>query len=178
MIYPESINIRILPNGNLRLTADNALRKAMREARDDGRCERDIWNDIWERHWTNGGPYPVDPDSYFFGLTGDPYMICAEFTDFLAGEPIPDHDKEEEDWPLAPYDCCVCYGKKWHNPNWMLDDVVGILIKKGSYTLALWDDTGNTADLRSATWTQAGSDASYDAYVNCLDRKNEGRAVA
>lgn len=57
----EQINAKILPNGNLKLTANNATRLHIKEKLQEGReCHHSIMLDLFESYFTNGSFHPFD----------------------------------------------------------------------------------------------------------------------
>jgi hypothetical protein len=70
----EQITAKILPNGNLKLTANNETRKYIKEQLLDNKGFWNIWMDLFEHYFTNGSYHPFDAGAGnpFVGLSDAP----------------------------------------------------------------------------------------------------------
>jgi hypothetical protein len=85
VLHP-TLTLSILPNGALRLTADNITRAAIKElqARRYGGDDVSILLELTEPYWTNGGFHPFDAGEAnpFVGLTSAPCVAeCLDYRD-------------------------------------------------------------------------------------------------
>lgn len=106
------MNITILPNGDLRLTADNATRAYIADEIRHGRRNHVIY-ELLEHEICNGGFTPFDAGDAdpFVGLSSAPCI--AESMD------VPDSGER------------IIVGRFWHFANYMIRDEIEELRDKG-----------------------------------------------
>jgi hypothetical protein len=90
-----------------------------------------LWHDLLEPYDFNGGPNPVSPETHFFGLTSDPYLLAEEAA-------------LEDDGNLT------VYGRLWHDPNYMLRSIPIELAKGEKVILKCWHNTNGVPETRKA----------------------------
>ena len=114
------VNCRVLPNGDLKVTAGNEGRRAIREMEDDRRDFWSIMGELFEPYFTNGSYSPFDAGDAnpFVGLTSAP-CIAECLT-------------AEDDGTQ------VINGRFWYSDNYMLVNELDELKTRGRfvYTLA------------------------------------------
>lgn len=116
------MNIEQVSSGNLLLTLEDSddvedLKRLVEE-----RGEQSVWHDLFEPYFTNGSYTPVDPNTHYFGLTDDPYMVCESVT-------------YEDNGDITIEGSC------FHFPNYMLDSALDRLLNYGEVFLKVWHKT-------------------------------------
>lgn len=106
------MRVTILPNGDLRLTADNATRAYIAEELRSGNRNSVLWT-LLEHEWANGGftPFDAGDANPFVGLTSAPCIAESMTTE----------DDGEN----------VIEGRFWYFANYMLRDELEELRDKG-----------------------------------------------
>lgn len=112
------MNITVLTNGDLKLTADNFTRSEIAEAMRRDRCFWYIMADLFEPYFTNGeyDPFDAGDANPFVGLTSAPCI--AESLDY--------HDDGEKE----------IVGRFWYFPNYMLENPLETLKNTGRVIFA------------------------------------------
>lgn len=147
------LNVKIMPDQSLRLTAGNEARAHIKTAIARGRDEISILRELTECYWTNGSYAPFDAGDArpFVGLTSAPCI--AE-----------DLDYPDEGDP-------VIRGRLWWFPNYMVRSCVEELMTRGrtTFTFAgVWDDENPPED-----WEECGSCGGYHPAAYGGDCRND-----
>jgi hypothetical protein len=112
------INCHVLPNGDLKVTAGNDGRRAIKEMESDHRDFWSIMGELFEPYFTNGSYSPFDAGEAnpFVGLTSAP-CIAEDLTTEDNGDRI-------------------IYGRFWYNDNYALVNELDELKAKGRFVYA------------------------------------------
>lgn len=110
------INCRVLPNGDLKITARNEGRRAIKEMESSNRDFWSIMGELFEPYSTNGSysPFDAGDGNPFVGLTSAP-CIAEDLTIEDSGER-------------------VIYGRFWYNADYMLVNELDKLKNRGRFT--------------------------------------------
>jgi hypothetical protein len=114
-----TVSCAILPNGNLRVTADNNTRSEIAAG-----MKRDYWATLWEvfeRHALNGSFEPFDAGN------GDPFVGLTSAPCVAETMTINDDGSKE------------IIGRLWWFPNYMVQDPLEELKNRGATEFTLAD---------------------------------------
>jgi len=130
MINLYNVTIENNAAGNLVIRLPEDMRQEV--ASDlERRDESTVWADIFESYRCNGSFTPVSPESHYFGLTDDPYMVADDAT-------------LEDDGSLT------VYGGLYHFPAYQVRSAIQDLIDCGEVTLPRWHTAPASGERRES----------------------------
>ena len=129
------LDAKVLPNGNLKISADNENRAWMDDY-PEGTDDSVILDEGFEHYWATGSFYPFNPESAnpFIGLTSAPCI--AESMD------IDDNGKR------------TVVGRLWWFPQYQTTSVIDELVEVGEVVFTLVSGTHVYERIDTSDWKQ------------------------